>query len=122
MSKEFREFIASWIETGFKWYAENPEHITKWKFGHDYTNDWCFKFQRNEDGKWVSYFRKEQDIICELIPMLIVHVKEPTEDIASLLQWLRRDHIVAPHDYHMGWKDFFVRQFAYTVYNLLETK
>lgn len=119
--KEFREFIALWIETGFEWYSENPEHITKYRFGHDFNNDYCRKLLYTEKGE-TGIYKLPTKVMCELIPALIVHVRTHNTDIDKLITWLKRDNTIAPHQHHYDWEDFFVKQFAYAIYNLLEEK
>lgn len=126
MSKEFREFVATWIETGFEWYEADPKNITGYRFGHDFNNDYSNKtyYRKGLVGlpdipaKMQGVGRSRKNIFCELIPALIVHVKTHNVDIDTLLGWLRREGLSAPP--RLGWDDFFVKQIAYCMYHVLE--
>src|SRR4051812_27973939 len=83
--REFIEFLATWLETGYEWYAENPKLITGWKFGHDINSDFNNKWYKNDAVRPVAHARFA---IFELLPVIIVST-ERTKDSETVIKWIR---------------------------------
>lgn len=91
--KNYREFISLWLNTGFKWYKENPETIMGWKFAHDWNNDYGYK-NMYQDGKYNPGYmfgnipKEILDGIQSTISAMILSERLNADNIKEISEWL----------------------------------
>jgi hypothetical protein len=111
--REYREFIASWIEIGQKWFDEDPK-VFDYKFGHDWNSDYGYKL----------YNKEVQDIDLELRRAIseftegYIAANKNRYDAARLIEWLREKPISKPPIFN----DKVVRGYAWGLYTLLNSE
>ncbi len=83
--KNFRDFVALWLRTGFEWYKKDPKIMEGWRFGHDWNNDFSNKSYKNQLPKIPLELR---DSICCSIEMLIATNILDQEAVDYVVGWL----------------------------------
>jgi len=119
--RNYREFIALWLKTGFEWYKEDPETITGWKFGHDWNNDFYYKNNYDDNKKYNLGYKfgiiSKQTVegIQSTISAIILSEKLNDNDIKEICDWLLYNlTITVPSSIYI--KNKFIGKMCYILY------